>query len=106
MFLFDENIQGLPKQIKFNNQGTIYDYLEFMSLNDHKSMIIDNDSQIVNKLWMKDKKAIAISNVEDINEDLPDYIIKMSIFDIAKKYDIKGKRNGIYHYRKELKIQR
>lgn len=106
MFIFDENIQGLPTQIKFNNQGRIYDYFEFLNLNEHKTMIIDNDSEIVNKLWLKDKNGVAITEMHDINDELPDYLVKMVIFDIAKKHDIKGKRNGIYHYRKELKIQR
>jgi hypothetical protein len=106
MFLFNEDISGLPQQIKLNNKGKVYDYLNFMHLHEKKTMLIESKTNLVNRLWIHNKKAIAISNVQDITEDLPDYAVKMKILDIGKQYDIKGKQNGIYHYRKELKIPR
>lgn len=106
MFLFNEDMSGLPQQIKFNNKGKVYDYLNFMHLHEKKIMFIESKTNLVNKLWIHNKKAIAVSNVQDITEDLPDYAVKMKILDIGKQYDIKGKQNGIYHYRKELKIPR
>lgn len=106
LYLFDENIEGLPPIVKINNEGIIYDYFQFNSLHEYKTMFIDTGESFVNQMYIKDKNGVVVSKVEDISEELPDYAIKFRILELAKQNNIIGCQNGIYHYRKELKIPR
>jgi len=107
MFVFDENIDGLPEIAKTNNEGMIYDYFKFDTLHEYKKMLVKTRGNFVNQVWIDGNKAIAISKTKNIIKQLPDdYMIRFRILDIAKEYEVKGRQNGIYHYKKELKIPR
>ena len=106
LYLFDEDIEGLPPIIKVNNEGIIYDYFQFNSLHEHKTMFIDTGESFVDQIYIKDKNGVVVSKVNDISEELPDYAIKFRTLELAKQNSIIGRQNGIYHYRKELKIPR
>ena len=55
---------------------------------------------------MDGKDGVVVSKTQDIREDIPDYMVRFRVLDLAKEFGYKGKQNGIYHYRKELKIPR
>jgi hypothetical protein len=106
LYLFEENLEGLPETTKINNEGLIYDYFQFNSLNGHKTMFIDTNEPFVNQIYINKKNGVVITKVDDLETEVPDYAIKFRVLELAKQYDIKGCQNGIYHYRKELKIPR
>lgn len=106
MFLFDENIEGLPDSTVINNKGLIYDYAKFNNIHEYKKLLIQSDEDFVNQVWIDGNKITIISKTDNILEDIPDYMIKFKVLELAKNYGYKGKQNGIYHYRKELKIPR
>jgi hypothetical protein len=106
MFLFDENVEGLPQDIKICNEGIVYDYFKFDSLHEYKKMLIQTDEDFVNQIWIDGNQGVVITKTEDLLSDIPDYAIRFRILELAKEYGIKGRQNGIYHYKKELKIPR
>lgn len=106
MTLFDENLDGLPQTNKINNVGIIYDYFKFNNLHEHKNVLFKTGEDFVNQVWIEDKDAFIVTKVENILDEVPDYAIKFRVLDLAKEHGFKGKQNGIYHYRKELKIPR
>lgn len=106
IFVFEEIIEGLPETKQIKTEGIVYDYFHFLTLHDYKEMLIQTDQEFVNQVWIKDKNGIVISKTQDIYEDIPDYMVRFRVLDLAKEYGYKGKQNGIYHYRKELKIPR
>lgn len=106
LYLFDENIEGLPPEQTINNQGIIYDYFKFDSLHDYKNMMIQTEDDFVNQIWIEGNQGVVISKTDDILADIPDYAIRFRVLELAKQYGIQGRQNGIYHYRKELKIPR
>lgn len=106
MFVFEENIEGLPETKHITTDGIVYDYFHFLNLHEHKQLLIETSEDFVNQIWMDDKNGIVISKTQNIHEDIPDYMVRFRVLDLAKEYGYKGKQNGIYHYRKELKIPR
>jgi hypothetical protein len=106
MYMFEENIEGLPNIKHITTAGMIYDYFHFLTLHDYKKMLIETEQDFVNQVWIKDKNGIVVTKTQNIYEDIPDYMIRFRVLELAKQYGYKGKQNGIYHYRKELKIPR
>jgi uncharacterized protein (DUF736 family) len=106
MFLFDENIEGLPQIQQTIKEGIVYDYAKFDNLNQYRQFLIETDEDFVNQVWIDGNKITIVSKTKDIAEDIPDYMIRFRVLDLATAWGYKGKQNGIYHYRKELKIPR
>ena len=107
LFIFDENVEGLPPIIKTINEGLIYDHVKFDTLHEYKKMLIETKDNLANKVWIDGNKAIMVSKTKNIIKKLPeDYEIRFRILELAKEYGLKGRQNGIYHYKKELKIPR
>jgi hypothetical protein len=106
MFLFDENIEGLPRIKRTIKEGIVYDYAKFDNVNQYRQFLIETDEDFVNQIWIDGNKLTIISKTKDIAEDIPDYMIRFRVLDLATHWGYKGKQNGIYHYKKELKIQR
>ena len=106
LFLFDENIEGLPPIVQINNEGVIFDYLQLSTLHEYKNRLIKTEEDFVNQIWIEDRNAVVVTKTKNILDEVPDYAIKFRVLDLAKEHGIKGKQNGIYHYRKELKIPR
>ncbi len=106
LYLFEENVEGLPETTKINNEGIIYDYFQFNSLNEHKTMFINTDEPFVNQIYINKKNGVVVTKVDELEAEVPDYAIKFRVLELAKQYNIKGRQNGIYHYKKELKIPR
>ena len=82
------------------------DYLQLSTLHEYKNRLIKTDEDFVNQIWIEDRNAVVVTKTKNILDEVPDYAIKFRVLDLAKEYGIKGKQNGIYHYRKELKIPR
>jgi hypothetical protein len=106
LHMFEENIEGLPGTTQINNEGIVYDYFEFDTLHEYKTMFIETNEDFVNQVYITGRKGVIISKVEDLTNEIPDYAIKFRLFELTKQYNIIGRQNGIYHYRKELKIPR
>jgi len=106
MFLFDENIEGLPQISKTINKGIVYDYAKFDNVNQYRQFLIQTEDDFVNQVWIDGNKLTIVSKTDDIREDIPDYMIRFRVLELAAQWGYKGKQNGIYHYRKELKIPR
>jgi len=106
LIIFDENIEGLPPIVQINNEGVIFDYLQLSTLHEYKNRLIKTEEDFVNQIWIEDRNAIVVTKTKNILDEVPDYAIKFRVLDLAKEHGIKGKQNGIYHYRKELKIPR
>lgn len=106
LHMFEENVEGLPLTTKTINEGIIYDYFEFETLHEYKKMFIETNEDFVNQVYISDRKGVIISKLNDLTEELPDYAINFRLLELCKEYKIIGRQNGIYHYRKELKIPR
>jgi hypothetical protein len=106
MFLFDENIEGLPKIKKKINKGIVYDHAKFNNVHEYKQFLIETKEDFVNQIWIDGNKLTIVSKTKNIVDDIPDYMVRFRVLDLAKEWGYKGKQNGIYHYRKELKIPR
>lgn len=106
MLLFDENIEGLPPIQQIVNEGVVYDYAKFDNVNQYRQFLIQTDEDFVNQVWIDGNKLTIVSKTKDLMEDMPDYMIRFRVLDLATTWGYKGKQNGIYHYRKELKIPR
>lgn len=106
LYMLDENIEGLPEIEEIKNEGLIYDHAKFDNVHEYKKLLIESEEDFVNQIWIDGNKLLIISKTDNILEDIPDYMIRFKVIEMAKSYGYKGKQNGIYHYRKELKIQR
>lgn len=106
LFVFDESIEGLPPIQRFNNDGIVYDYFKFDTLHEYKNMLIETKEDFANQIWINGNQGVVVTKTDDISSDIPDYAIRFKVLELAQQYGIKGRQNGIYHYRKELKIPR
>lgn len=106
LYLFDDNIEGLPQERKIYNEGVIYDYFKFDSLHEYKQMLIQTEDDFVNQIWIQGNKGVVVTKTKDITSDIPDYAIRFRVLELVKQYGFQGRQNGIYHYKKELKIPR
>lgn len=102
----DENVEGLTQPYKLNESVKVYDWIEFSRFSqDINFNLIQTEYDFCNKLWIitsKDKRAkydgciiSNASNLLEVQNELTDYVLRFTLKSIFKKYDIKGRCNGI-----------
>lgn len=107
IYLFDGlGVSGLGAEKPVGNYK-VYDWLFFNSLYPNPYDILKTEYDVVSELWFlepinakrfKDGCIVSeFSTEKQMHENLTEYNIKFILKDLFKKYDIKGKANGVHH---------
>lgn len=107
VYLFDGlGVSGLGAEKPVGNYK-VYDWLFFNSLYPNPYDILKTEYDVASELWFLEptnakrfKDGCIISEFpteKKMHENLTEYNIKFILKDLFKKYDIKGKANGVHH---------
>ena len=102
----DEGIEGVGIPHKRNSGRTVYDWVRFRALDRSVDFdLIETEYDYVNKLWILQSNdglfkydgclVSYTANYPEVQNELTDYILRFTLKSIFKKYNIKGRMNGI-----------
>ena len=111
--LFDDlGVEGLMPPKETRGKFSSYEWVIFNSLYPHEYDLLLSEESPIQELWFLEptmkarfKDGCIVSHfdtVQQMHEELTQFALIFKLKDIFKKYDIKGKANGVYHMNKSI----